>query len=75
MKLSYQQQKELEKLTVELPLLEKELQEIKEKFNQVDLDYTLIKSLTEKQENLEAILDEKTERWMELSEILEESQK
>jgi len=74
-KLSYQQQKELEKLTVELPLLEKELQEIKEKFNQVDLDYTLIKSLTEKQENLEAILDEKTERWMELSEILEESQK
>lgn len=74
-KLTYQQQKELEKLSDELPLLEEELEKIKEEFNQTDLSYEQIQELTSKQETLETTLDEKTERWMMLLEIQEESQK
>lgn len=74
-KLTYQQQKELDKLTEELPLLEEELASIKEQFNQTDLSYDKINELSSRQEQLEEELDVKTERWMELSEIYEESQK
>lgn len=74
-KLTYQQQKELEQLSLDIESLENELNEIKELFNSTDLDYTKINELSLKQEQLEAELDTKTERWMELSEIQELSQK
>lgn len=74
-KLTYQQQKELEQLSLDIESLENELNDIKELFNSTDLDYTKINELSLKQEQLEAELDTKTERWMELSEIQELSQK
>ena len=73
-KLTYQQQKELDALTEELPILEAKLEDIKEQFNQTDLSYEKINELSLLQEQVEAQLDEKTERWMELVEIQEQSQ-
>ena len=74
-KLTYQQQKELEKLTEEIEKLEEELNEIKAQFDLTDLDFSTINDLSKRQTSLEEELDLKTERWMELSEIQELSQK
>ena len=74
-KLTYQQQKELEKLTEEIEKLEEELNEIKAQFDLTDLDFSTINDLSKRQTSLEKELDLKTERWMELSEIQELSQK
>lgn len=74
-RLTFAQQKELEALSVELPELEANLQSLSHAFENPSLSYEELQRLSQQQAQIEQILEEKTERWLELSEIQEQSQK
>lgn len=66
-KLSYNEKKELEQLEKELPILEKNIEEIHSTLENTT-DFSLIQTLSKELEIKNREIEEKTERWMELSE-------
>jgi ATP-binding cassette subfamily F protein uup len=68
-KLSYKEQLEFDKLEEEIPGLEEKKKQLEEKaYNSGITDYEKLKELSDELGALEDILDEKTMRWIELSE-------
>ena len=67
-KLSYKEQKELEELDIELPLLEKQKTDIETKLSSGITDVSEIEKLSAKFSFINKSIDEKTMRWLELQE-------
>lgn len=66
-RLTYMEKKELEEIEARLPVLEQEIQELDVQLSDTS-DYAQLKVLSERREAAESELENKTERWMELSE-------
>ncbi len=69
-KLSFKEQKELENIEKEMPVLKKKQDEILEKLNN-ETDYNIISELSQKLEETTSQLEAHEMRWLELQEILE----
>ena len=69
-KLSFKEQKELENIEKEMPILKKKQDEILEKLNN-ETDYSVISELSQKLEETTSQLEVHEMRWLELQEILE----
>ena len=69
-KLSFKEQKELENIEKEMPILKKKQDEILEKLNN-ETDYNIISELSQKLEETTSQLEAHEMRWLELQEILE----
>ena len=69
-KLSYAQQREWEAIEDEIAKLEGELATVTDELNQTGSNYVLAQALVERQEKLEVELEEKMNRWEELSELI-----
>ena len=69
-KLSFKEQKELENIEKEMPVLKKKQDEILEKLNN-ETDYSVISELSQKLEETTSQLEAHEMRWLELQEILE----
>ncbi len=69
-KLTFKEQKELESIEKEIAILEKDKALILEKLNSGNLDPDELKKESEKFAAIEKLLDEKEERWLELSEFI-----
>ena len=65
--LSYNEQKEFQRLEREIAKLEKEKVEVQQKFTQSDLSPDDIKALSVQLSEVETTIEAKTERWFELS--------
>ena len=68
-KITYKEKKELETLDVEIPQLEEEKANIETQLSSGTLSAQEITSLSKRYEELTTQIDEKTMRWLELSEI------
>lgn len=68
-KLSYKEQRELESLDKELPILEEEKNSIEEKLSNGTASSDEIMTLSKRYEEIKDELEEKEMRWLELSEI------
>ena len=71
-KLSYQEQKEHKRLEKDIQKLEEEKETLQNQFSNTELSPEEIKELSIQLSELSNTLDEKTERWFELSALLEE---
>ena len=69
-KLSFKEQKELENIEKEMPVLKKKQDEILEKLNN-ETDYNIISELSQQLEETTSQLEAHERRWLELQEILE----
>ena len=69
-KLSFKEQKELENIEKEMPVLKQKQDEILEKLNN-ETDYSIISELSQKLEETTSQLEAYEMRWLELQEILE----
>ena len=69
-KLSFKEQKELENIEKEMPVLKQKQDEILEKLNN-ETDYSIISELSQKLEETTSQLEAYEVRWLELQEILE----
>lgn len=69
-KLTFKEQKELESLEKEIAVLEKDKSAILEKLNSGMLDPGKLQEESEKFANIEKLLEEKEERWLDLSEFV-----
>ena len=69
-KLSFKEQKELENIEKEMPVLKKKQDEILEKLNN-ETDYNIISELSQQLEETTSQLEAHEMRWLELQEILE----
>jgi len=69
-KLSFKEQKELENIEKEMPVLKKKQDEILEKLNN-ETDYSIISELSQELEETTSQLEAHEMRWLELQEILE----
>ena len=69
-KLSFKEQKELESIEKEMPILKKKQDEILEKLNN-ETDYNIISELSQELEETISQLEAHEMRWLELQEILE----
>ena len=69
-KLSFKEQKELESIEKEMPILKKKQDEIVEKLNN-ETDYNIISELSQELEETTSQLEAHEMRWLELQEILE----
>jgi len=69
-KLSFKEQKELESIEKEMPVLKEKQDEILEKLNN-ETDYSVISELSQKLEETTSQLEAHEMRWLELQEILE----
>ena len=63
---------EIKRLEEEMPKLENDIEDIKEKLSYETVDYEKIMAYTEELNNLEKLLDNKTTRYLELLEIRDE---
>ncbi|WP_375324992.1 ABC-F family ATP-binding cassette domain-containing protein [Flagellimonas sp. GZD32] len=70
-KLSYQEQKEYKQLEKDIQKLEEKKAELQNKFMDLELDGDAIAKLSIELKEIEDGIEEKTERWFELSAILE----
>jgi len=70
-KLSYKEQKEWDTIEDEIAKLEEEVATVDADLNQTGSDYVRAQELIEEKEKLEEKLDEKMNRWEELSELIE----
>ena len=68
-KLSFKEKHEYEQLEKEIPELEKEKSELEAALNDSSTDYEKLQELTERLGKVMTLIDEKTERWMELDEF------
>ncbi len=66
--LSYKEQKEYEQLELEIEQLESEKSALEEKLNSGTRDYQELEKLSHQIGEIMALIDKKTERWMELEE-------
>jgi ATP-binding cassette subfamily F protein uup len=69
-KLSYKEQKEFEALELEIPILEKEKADIENRLASGELSNDDIMSASIRHGELNELIDEKTMRWLELSELM-----
>ena len=69
MKLSHEQQKEVRRIEKDIQKLEKRKAEINEKFTDLTLDHEEILQLSNELNKINQQLEEKEDRWLELSEI------
>ena len=70
-KLSFKETKELEALEVEIAALEIEIKSCNDKLNAVGLESHILNELIDKSASLSITLDEKSLRWLELTELKE----
>lgn len=70
-KLSFKETKELETLEVEIAAIEKEIKSCNDQLNAVGIDTHLLNELIDKSARLSIDLDEKSLRWLELTELKE----
>ncbi|WP_461449225.1 ABC-F family ATP-binding cassette domain-containing protein [Mucilaginibacter sp.] len=70
-KLSFKETKELETLETEIAALEKEIKSCNDKLNAVGLESHVLNELIDKSATLSITLDEKSLRWLELTELKE----
>ncbi len=68
-KITYKEKKELEALDIEIPQLEEEKVDVETQLSFGTLSAEEITSLSKRYEELTLLIDEKTMRWLELSEI------
>ncbi len=68
-KLSYNEKRELEMLSSELPGLEKEKKELESKLSQPDLAFEDLQKASERISEILSLIDKKEMRWLELSVI------
>ncbi len=68
-KLSYKEQREFEQIEKELPLLEKEKEEIAAQMGDPALPYEKLQEISQRMIELTQLLEEKEMRWLELSEV------
>lgn len=68
-KLSFKEQKELESIEKEIPILEIQRNEFLEKLNN-EMDYNIISQLSAQLENISTKLEDYEMRWLELQEII-----
>ncbi|MFI3175775.1 MAG: ABC-F family ATP-binding cassette domain-containing protein [Bacillota bacterium] len=71
-KMSYKDQREFETIGGEIEKIERDLEKIDEEMKQSQTDYTKLQTLSEKKEALALHLDERMERWVELTDLAEE---
>ena len=71
LKFSYKEQREFETIDAELAELEEKIAACEEAQGRCGSDYVKLQELQEEQQKLEAALEEKTERWMYLTELKE----
>ena len=67
-KLSFKEQREFETLEKELPQLEKERANLSEQMSQPDLPFEKLQQISERINEINALIDEKEMRWLALSE-------
>jgi ATP-binding cassette subfamily F protein uup len=70
-KLSFNEKREFEQLTKELPALEKEKDEITAKMSTPDLPYSELEQISKRITEINNLLEEKEMRWLELSEYVQ----
>ena len=70
-KLSFKETKELETLEADIAKLETEIKGCNEQLNKVGIDNHLLNELIDKSAKLSTALDEKSLRWLELTELKE----
>jgi ABC transport system ATP-binding/permease protein len=70
-KLSFKEQKELDTLEKEIELVENQIKDATDKLNTTGIDNNKVIELSEKIAELNSTLDEKSMRWIELTELLE----
>ncbi|MDO5399822.1 MAG: ABC-F family ATP-binding cassette domain-containing protein [Eubacteriales bacterium] len=71
LKFSYKEQREFETIDDDLAELEEKVAQCQAAQNACGSDYVKLQELQEEQERLEQVLEEKTERWMYLTELKE----
>ena len=71
LKFSFKEQREFETIDEDLAALEQQIRECEEAQGACGSDYVRLQELQDKQAELEAALEEKTERWMYLTELKE----
>ena len=72
-KLTWNEQRELERLEADIEALEARQEQLQTDINQSGADYLKLQTLAGELQELEATLEEATTRWLELSEIAEEA--
>lgn len=70
-KLSFKEKYELEQLEKEIPVLEKEKEQLTEKMNTPSGNHLELQQAAERFAEVSTLLDEKSMRWLELSELVE----
>lgn len=71
LKFSFKEQREFETIEEDIAALEAKLEENRENQHSFGADFEKLQKLMEEQQTLEAALEEKTERWMYLTELAE----
>ncbi|WP_312634575.1 ABC-F family ATP-binding cassette domain-containing protein [Oscillibacter sp.] len=71
LKFTFKEQREFESIDGEMAALEEELKAVAAEMGDCGSDYVKLQALTERQETVQAALEEKTERWMYLNELKE----
>ena len=74
LKFSYKEQREFETIDDDIEDLENQISALDEEMSLSQTDYVKLQELSEKKEELEALLEEKTERWVYLNELNEKIQ-
>jgi ATP-binding cassette subfamily F protein uup len=69
-KLSFNEKREFEQITKDIPLLEKEKNDITEKMASGNLPYEELQKLSTRITEITQLLEEKEMRWLELSELV-----
>ena len=71
LKFSYKEEREFSTIDGDIAALEEQIAQCTEQQNSCGSDYVKLQSLQEKQGELEALLEEKMDRWMSLTELKE----
>ena len=71
LKFSYKEEREFASIDGEIASLEEQISQCAEEQNACGSDYVKLQALQQKQTELEALLEEKMERWMYLTELKE----
>lgn len=74
-KMSYKDQREYDTIGDEIEKLEQKIEHMEEEMRACMTDYTKLQALSEQKEALEATLESRMERWMELMQMAEEIEK
>ncbi|HMF70453.1 MAG TPA: ATP-binding cassette domain-containing protein, partial [Flavitalea sp.] len=69
-KLSYKEKREFETLQLEIAALEKEKQDVSDKLNSAGIAFTELEKLSRRIGEINALIDQKEFRWLELSELI-----